>query len=182
MKESMSRGGSATQAPGFQGQNPPSTCKQTLMHTHTKQQLDCIGLLERKINWLEAKVCNTKEVVKDSDQELLLDPEAVIADARRALEGGGMPDPMDTNPEGLVQQAKAEERKEQCYLDRQKRQKALAGACKVDFQQAGDKADASTTPWWKHARDGEEDCAGSQGGTSHEEKGRRPGTGKRRKA
>ena len=63
---------------------------------HTRTQQSHIELLERKIRWLEARIYNTEEVVGAGDEEVLLDPDAVIRGAREALAGAGMPDPMVT--------------------------------------------------------------------------------------
>jgi hypothetical protein len=55
---------------------------------HTRTQQNYIELLERKTRWLEAKVCNTEEVVGVGDVEMVLDPDAVIRSVREALAGG----------------------------------------------------------------------------------------------
>jgi hypothetical protein len=73
---------------------------------HTRMQQNYIELLERKTRWLEAKVCNTEEVVGVGDVEMVLDPDAVIRSVREALAGGGMPDPVATTPEDAVENVK----------------------------------------------------------------------------
>jgi hypothetical protein len=133
---------------------------------HTRTQQSYIELLERKIRWLEARIYNTEEVVGAGDEEVLLDPDAVIRGAREALAGAGMPDPMAATPEDAVEGAKEALRQEEYHANKRRRQKALAEACHADCFQASDRAGDGTRPWWSQAVDGGDSSSGSRVGDS----------------
>ena len=135
---------------------------------HTRQQQNYIELLERKTRWLEAKVCNTEEVVGVGDVEMVLDPDAVIRSVREALAGGGMPDPMVNTPEDAVEDAKEALRHEEYLANKRGRQKALAEACSADYFRASAEEGGDARPWWSQEIDSRASSSGAKVGDSCE--------------